>query len=923
MSTAVASQAIEYDARSFIINGKRVLLVGGEYHYFRTPHALWEDRIVKMKRSGANLVTTYIPWNWHEPREGRMRWTGDQDLVAFIELCGRHDMHLVVKPGPYICAEWDFGGHPDWLLQKRIPLRVLNKEYLAYVRGWYRSVAEKINPYLVTRGGNIVCIQVENEYDHLMHYGEDPISVEDAIAYFTKLGGMLREFGVDVPQFANEAAFLRGGSIIDTRTYYPNIPLLGDWRDQHGYFDGKILAAKEGQPDAPTMILELQVGWFSQFGRPHYVPGTELTESVSKSVLMLGASVLNYYMFVGGTTFPYWGCRGNNIDGIQGLGSCTTFDFGGAPIREWGELMPGRRDGMKAFMQFCQDYRDLLLESDVCEDFRVLSGGEDVQVVRADGAGSDTSLSNPTEHFTVMTKRRGHEYLVCVRNLGRERHVVNLGRRSQGEPVFHGLEVGAQECFLLPVSVRVPDTDITVVRSTSELLFATASDDSVLFGCHGKKGRRGETVLDVPAADIEVLEGDVDVGGGDQAVLSYTHEGMHIVKVRAHLLLILDHTLAGKVEKLKHGVLIADTYYVQDIQEEEGSARLTVEMRNGSTNRFRYVGRGGVKRVTVSGEDVGVVNQDASRQSSFVYPTLDVPRVEIAWQDHWRIRADAAEVEPEYDDRDWRDIILPCSLEDAGLFDHGYTWYRGMFNVPEGAEDVILVYPGNETDRQHVYVNGHAVWSGITRREEISISAAVVPGANHVAVLYANNFHNKSHPHEGAIQKHSGIQGPVVVLGSCKGRPFSLRVSTFKVRQHLQGRLSGFAEPDCDVADWIAVPSARKYVMAAELGRIVWMRRSFSFNRPVDVATAVRLTIPRAGERCTLYVNGRPLGQYESVGPQEEFYLPETFLRPENVLAIVLEGVGGYMVEPVIDTFYEARRAELRMEYRSARMAPS
>ena len=82
-----ATDVIKYDARSFIINGKRELLIGGEFHYFRTPNELWEDRIVKMKRSGSNQVTTYIPWNWHEPVEGQERWTGDQDLVRFIELC--------------------------------------------------------------------------------------------------------------------------------------------------------------------------------------------------------------------------------------------------------------------------------------------------------------------------------------------------------------------------------------------------------------------------------------------------------------------------------------------------------------------------------------------------------------------------------------------------------------------------------------------------------------------------------------------------------------------------------------------------------------------------------------------------------------------------------------------------------------------
>jgi len=138
-ATGMTPGIIEYDARSFIVRGKRELLVGGEFHYFRTPRELWEDRIIKMKRSGANLVTTYIAWNWHEPVEGKQRWSGDQDLAHFLELCTKHGMFIAVKPGPYICAEWDFGGHPDWLLSKKIPLRVLDNRYLKYVEKWYKK----------------------------------------------------------------------------------------------------------------------------------------------------------------------------------------------------------------------------------------------------------------------------------------------------------------------------------------------------------------------------------------------------------------------------------------------------------------------------------------------------------------------------------------------------------------------------------------------------------------------------------------------------------------------------------------------------------------------------------------------------------------------------------------------------------------
>jgi hypothetical protein len=230
---------------------------------------------------------------------------------------------------------------------------------------------------------------------------------------------------------------------------------------------------------------------------------------------------------------------------------------------------------------------------------------------------------------------------------------------------------------------------------------------------------------------------------------------------------------------------------------------------------------------------------------------------------------------------------------------------------------VQIVYPGNATDRQYIYVNGNLVFSGITQPNEppkVNIDNKFIrSGKNCLAVLYANTFHNKSHPHEGAILKYSGIMSPVLINAKVANDSYATAISSFNVRQQLTGILKGYTKTSFDDSNWTDVPPAKKYQMADEMGTIVWLRRKFSHNRRPGTTAAVKLTIPDARQRCVFYLNGKPLGQFESVGPQHEFYIPEPFLKKENVLAIILEGTDSYLVEPELDTFYQAAQTDIQL----------
>ncbi|MFH0879396.1 MAG: beta-galactosidase [Lentisphaerota bacterium] len=913
---------IKYDARSFIIRGKRELLVGGEFHYFRTPNELWEDRIVKMKRGGCNQVTTYIPWNWHEQVEGQPRWTGDQDLEKFIKLCDKHGMFLVVKPGPYICAEWDFGGHPDWLLSKKIRLRVLDEQYLSYVEKWYKKVAEVIKPYLVTRGGNIIAIQVENEYDHLVNFGTERIPLEDAIEYFRRLKDMMERNGIDIPKFANEASFLRGTDIIDTRTYYPSIPWF--WRWELTNYDNNIEAARKTQPDKPTMILELQSGWFTMYGQPPFVPDGLLTEAVTNSALAAGASFFNMYMFVGGTTVPFWGCRGDIFDLYpKGTGTTTSFDFGGSPIREWGELMPERYDWLRIFNVFCQNFKDLLLESDMVEDVSILAGGENVEIIHSGSSEINKTLSSPSEKFRVISRKWGAQELVCVRNMSEDDKVIDLGWPDGREPLVKNFEIRSHESFILPFGVKIPHTDLVVERSSSSLLFSRKVDGFTVFGLFGKPGRHGETELNVPVADVHVLAGKVDVkqSAKGMAVLKYQHAGLQILKVQNHILLILDQKLASKVEELQDAILVADTYFVREIKKNGTKLELHAEMRNGSNNSFHYIGRKGPGSVVINGQAVQVVKGPAEGICSFEYKIPSEQAVRFEWQGPWKVKEDTAEKEFKYDDSAWKVLDKPISLEEAGLLKHGHIWYRMECRLPKDAKDVNISIPGNDTDRFYIYVNGKETWCGIATQASTAIQDLIKPGRNVIAVLYQNFYHNKSHPHEGDIQKYSGIMGPVVVTGTSDGKPFKRKITTFKAREELNGVMQGYAKEGFDANSWQTLLPAHKHVMSPETGTVLWMRRQFKYQCAKGWKAAVKLNIPGAKDRLLIYVNGHILGQFESIGPQFDFYIPETYLKEENVLTLILEGhktwmdvVKGFVKEPVFGAFYETRDTDVVIE---------
>ena len=186
---------LTWDKTSFRLHGKEFHIYSGAMHYFRIPPQYWEDRLQKLKAAGFNTVETYVCWNLHEPQKGQFDFSGRLDLVRFLETARKVGLYALVRPGPYICAEWDFGGLPAWLLRdKGLRLRCSDPRFLDHVADYFRVLLPKLLPLQSSRGGNLLAVQVENEYGS---YGNDK-------TYLRWLRDLIRSCGVEVPLFTSD-----------------------------------------------------------------------------------------------------------------------------------------------------------------------------------------------------------------------------------------------------------------------------------------------------------------------------------------------------------------------------------------------------------------------------------------------------------------------------------------------------------------------------------------------------------------------------------------------------------------------------------------------------------------------------------------------------------------------------------------------
>ena len=281
---------MRFEARdgAFYADGKKTVIYSGAMHYFRVLPEYWHDRLSKLKACGFNTVETYMCWNLHEPKKGQFDFSGRLDIRRYIETARELGLYVILRPGPYICAEWDAGGFPAWLLaDENMRLRCNDAVYLSHVRDYIARVMEEVGDLQCIEGGPIIAMQVENEYGS---YGNDK-------TYLAALKGIMEECGAKVLLFTSDGTcpyMLAGGSTpgaLVTVNFGSNVA-------------GSFAALKEVQKDAPEMCTEFWCGWFDHFGEKHHTRGYKSVLKEVEAFLDRGAS-FNFYMFHGGTNFGF------------------------------------------------------------------------------------------------------------------------------------------------------------------------------------------------------------------------------------------------------------------------------------------------------------------------------------------------------------------------------------------------------------------------------------------------------------------------------------------------------------------------------------------------------------------------------------------------------------------------------------------
>lgn len=298
---------ITYDNRSFLLDGKRIWLAAGEIHYFRLPREEWREALLRAKRAGLNTISTYVPWNFHEEREGEPDFSGDRDLAHYIDLVGELGMYAMLRPGPYICSEWDGGGLPAWLCAGQVRrFREDDPVYMAAVERWFDALLPIIAARQITRGGPVITVQNENEYPG----GWD----ESMRRYIRKLNGLFHKYGIDVPILACNvhaasatAIQINSTTVEDDQFIDPSMILTYNHYTETEQISGLRLR----QPHAPLVVTEYWSGAPLYWGnRIDNWPTAKDQARVVYEYTAAGAQV-DYYMFEGGTNFGFWG--GNNI----------------------------------------------------------------------------------------------------------------------------------------------------------------------------------------------------------------------------------------------------------------------------------------------------------------------------------------------------------------------------------------------------------------------------------------------------------------------------------------------------------------------------------------------------------------------------------------------------------------------------------
>lgn len=467
----------------FYLDGEKIKLISGAVHYFRIVPEYWRDRLEKLKAMGCNTVETYIPWNIHEPKKGEFDFSNNKDIVKFVKLAEELDLLVILRPTPYICAEWEFGGLPYWLLNEdNIRVRSTDTKFISHVSDYFKELFKIITPLQVTEDGPVIMMQIENEYG----------SFSNDKKYLKEIKDLMIKNGCTVPLFTSDGGWrevLDSGTLLNENVL-PTANFGSRTKEQIGALDTFM---KDNNIIGPLMCMEFWIGWFNNWG-------SELKRRDSKDASkelkdMLDVGSVNIYMFHGGTNFGFFnGCSYHN--GIDP--QTTSYDYD-APLTEWGTYNEKYHD----FKNVISKYK-AIPDVELTTDIKFKHYGEIKLKNKVSLFNTLDSLSKPLYNdYTLNMEKlnQGYGYTLYRTNVGKSRFLekaklVDCDDRAQ---VFvnnkhiitqFGEEIG--ENFSLNLPLEEDNVLDVLVENTGRINYGAS-----LISPKQRKGIKGGVMLDL------------------------------------------------------------------------------------------------------------------------------------------------------------------------------------------------------------------------------------------------------------------------------------------------------------------------------------------------------------------------------------------------------------------------------------------
>ena len=626
---------ITFNEHGFIISGKHLLLISGEMHYMRIPPELYHDRMVKLKVAGLNAVATYVAWNYHEPREGVWNEEAQRKLISFIETAKKLGLFVILRIGPYICSEWDGGGFPGWVLARCYPRRPDDSEYLKLTKEWYSRIIKLIKGFMFPNGP-VIALQVENEY----WWGDRE--------YILALYNMLKDLGVKIPIITNENIACRNTGVIDSIDLYPD-----PWDFKTPL--ERLEELKKDEKGKPCIVMELGGGWFtSRFGRLPTDRGSfppEWTERLLKILVAKGASIINIYMFHGGT----------NPVGYTGKGIITSYDYEAA-IREWGGLSQRYYKIKRALNVIRTFERTLLL-----------------------GKREDINITDEEVKATLISDNENKLLLIWNTSAHRKAILIDVG-----------------SIVLEPYDVRLIPYDVSIgnirLKSNCEVVYKYSSNDYDIVILHTKAGNtvriRLKGITSLIHSDVNVLfkKGEVvveDIFTGELSVIRGK------AKDKDFLIYICSEDMSERLFLINDNIIVLGPCFAYG-KVEGKEVNVDVLINKDACIRILPLIR---EPSFVKIED-GEYSYDPTRCILIIHlRRKKLPKLSITFSE-WNVR------ELDLEELTGRGGRIPAEtrLEEAGFTDNGLYIFSCNFNVPHvWGRDILIT---NVVDEADLIING-------------------------------------------------------------------------------------------------------------------------------------------------------------------------------------------------------------------------